>query len=289
MEGFGAGVRVQGQWAHLGQSRCHPGAAEMWPHSLLELPLPAIPRALHVLPHYSRSHVPPSPAEPLVFLVLQTMEGAIVHALLLLGVIQFKVVLWEDEQTVKVTEELVRQHEEQRRQEMAWLQQIELRSQELAGEAEIAQGSLLLSACQHWWFWAFAEILLVLFAFYWLPRQEGSSAYDSSACGETPAVPRRKRRRRKRMRGIADYGDKLDQIRSPDLCLEWKDKQNSEEEMKGMIDASAKPEKPSHEELLDRAESREYTVIHSQDGCFYHPQTRLYFRCLRIFHFTYKV
>lgn len=215
------------------------------------------------------------------------MEAALIHALLLLGVIHFEVVLWEDEQTVKVTEELVQQHEEQRRQEMAWLQQMEPRSLELAGEAEMAQESLLLSACQHWWFWAFAEILLVLFAFYWLPRQ-GSSAYNSSACGETPAVPRRKRRRRKRMHAIADYGDKLHQITSPNLCLEWKDMQNSEEEMKGVIHASAKPEKPSHEQLLDTAAPREYIILHSQDGCFYHLKTRLYVRCLRIFHFRYE-
>ncbi|KAM4766868.1 uncharacterized protein ACIQIH_013015 isoform 1-T3 [Cyanocitta cristata] len=165
------------------------------------------------------------------------MGGTFTQILVVLGVLQFA--LRADDQTAEVSEELLHQHEEQHSQEMAWLLEMEQRSQELPG---ITQGSLLLSACQHWWFWAFLEMLLVLFGFYWLPRQ-GSSSYDSSACGETPAEPRKKRRRRrKRMRGIADCCDKLDQIKPLDQRHEWKDMQNLEEDgMKGMINASAKP------------------------------------------------
>lgn len=274
----------------LGRAAATLGLQEcgLIPTVLTELPLqlclPPIPRALHVMPHYTRSHLPPSPAESLLFLLLQTMDAALMHTLVVLTTIQFQSVLGADDQTVKVTEELVRQHEEQRRQEMAWLQEMEKRSQELP---EIAQGSLLLSACQHWWFWASAEMLLMLFAFYWLPRQD-SSGDDSSACGETPAVPKRKRRRRRRrmrmrMCGIACYRDKLHQIRSPDLCIEWKDMQNSEEEMKGMINTSAKPQKPSHKKLLGRAASWKYTSMLSQAVCFYLPKTRLYFRCFRLY------
>ncbi|XP_023790562.1 uncharacterized protein LOC111934635 isoform X1 [Cyanistes caeruleus] len=188
------------------------------------------------------------------------MGGTFTQVLVVLGALYF--MLRADDQTVKVTEELLHQHKEQRRQEMAallamqqrqekarmlkgeqksqemaWLLEMQQRCQKLL---EIAQGSPLLSACQHWWFWASAEMLLTLFGFYWLPRR-GRSACKSSACAEIPAVPRRKRRRRRRnrMHGTADCGDKLDQIRSLDL---WKNMKNSMEEgMKEMIDASAKP------------------------------------------------
>lgn len=30
---------------------------------------------------------------------------------------------------------------------------------------------MLLAVCQHWKFWAFAEMLLMLLGIYWLPRQ----------------------------------------------------------------------------------------------------------------------
>ncbi|RMC09068.1 hypothetical protein DUI87_14073 [Hirundo rustica rustica] len=164
------------------------------------------------------------------------MGGFFTQVLVVLGILHFQFMRQVNDETVKVSAELLRQHEEQRSREMALLQEVEQRSQEVP---KTPQESLLLSACQCWWFWVSAEMLLMLFAFYWLPRK-GNSGYDGSACGETPAVPRRKRRRRKKMHSMADYGDKLDQIRSPDVCLEWKDMQNSEEEMKGN-NASAKP------------------------------------------------
>lgn len=44
---------------------------------------------------------------------------------------------------------------------MAWLlEEMEQRDQETP---KLSQGRVLLSACQHWWFWASAKILLMLF------------------------------------------------------------------------------------------------------------------------------
>lgn len=39
----------------------------------------------------------------------------------------------------------------------------------------LTPGRMLVLACQEWWFWVGAEILLLLFGIYWLPRQ---SSYD---------------------------------------------------------------------------------------------------------------
>ncbi|KAL2300360.1 hypothetical protein Nmel_012332 [Mimus melanotis] len=168
----------------------------------LELPLPPIPSTLLVLPYYPRSHFPPSPAEPLLSL-FQTMGTTFTQALMVLGILQF--VLWVDDQTVKVTEELLRQHEEQCSQEMAWLLLLEHMSQEWP---KIAQGSLGSRPASTDGAGPLWRCSLCSLASTGCP---GSSGYNSSACGEAPAVPRRKRtrRRRKRMRGIADYSGKL--------------------------------------------------------------------------------
>lgn len=53
--------------------------------------------------------------------------------------------------------------------EMTWLlQEIEQRSKD---DSKLAEKLMLLSMCQHWEFWVFAEILLMLLGIYWLPRQ----------------------------------------------------------------------------------------------------------------------
>lgn len=158
------------------------------------------------------------------------MAGIFTQITALLSVFQFLV--QTNNQGVQVTVELLQQHEVQHRQEMSlvlellWrneeqhnremaqvlemLHREEQRSQEMAlrlemlqrsqEEPESAQESLWLSACQHWWFWVCAEMLLVLFAAYWLPRH-GDPGYDDGSDGaETPPEPGRKRRRRKRKR-----------------------------------------------------------------------------------------
>ncbi|XP_077642568.1 uncharacterized protein LOC144247098 [Lonchura striata] len=147
-----------------------------------------------------------------------TIGGTLTKIVVMLGAFSF--LCRRDDQTVKVTEELLRQHEEQRKQEMAMLQEMGKRIQEVP---EITEDSLFLWAIEQWWFWPSVEILLVLFSIYRLPKQD-SSAKDSSACGGAPAVPARKRRmtRRKRMRAVADFFDKLDQVSLPDACLESK-------------------------------------------------------------------
>lgn len=232
--GLGWGCRGHGPTlgragATLGLQRCGPIPAVLT-DLRLELPLPPIPRALHVLPHYPRSHLPPSPAEPLLSLLLQTMGETYIKIVVALGILQF--MLRADDQTVEVTEELMQEQEEQHNQEMALLQEMEQRCQKLP------EGNLLLSAYQHSWFWTFVEMFLTFFSFYWLPR------LSSSACRGTlvEARKKRRRRRRKRMLAIGYYGDKLDQITSQYQCLEWKNMENSEEEgMKEMNHASAKP------------------------------------------------
>lgn len=78
---------------------------------------------------------------------------------------------------MKVTEELLRQHEKERSVEMAQLLVMEQRMQEQHG---FTPGRMLLLACQQWWFWVGAEILLVLFGIYWLPRQSSSDCDDGS-------------------------------------------------------------------------------------------------------------
>ena len=75
---------------------------------------------------------------------------------------------------------------------MTWLmEKMEQSSQERRG---LAPEGLLLAACQHWWFWAYADALLVLFGLYWLPRQSSADG-DSGSQWEAPAVLRSRERR----------------------------------------------------------------------------------------------
>ena len=79
------------------------------------------------------------------------------------------------------TQELLRQRKEQ--QEMTWLmEKMEQSSQERRG---LAPEGLLLAACQHWWFWASADALLVLFGLYWLPRQSSADGDSGSQWGSS--------------------------------------------------------------------------------------------------------
>nr|XP_030138875.3 uncharacterized protein LOC115496941 [Taeniopygia guttata] len=97
--------------------------------------------------------------------------GRISKILVLLGIFQY--VVRVNQPTVKVTEELVKQHEKERIVEMARLLLMEK-------QRGLTPGRLLLLACQEWWFWVGAEILLVLFGLYWLPRQSSSDCDDGS-------------------------------------------------------------------------------------------------------------
>ncbi|TRZ18535.1 hypothetical protein HGM15179_008590 [Zosterops borbonicus] len=101
--------------------------------------------------------------------------GRITKILVLLGILHNTVRV--DLPSVKVTEELLRQHEKERNVEMTQLLVMEKRMQEQHG---LTPGRILLLACQEWWFWVGAEILLVLFGTYWLPRQSSSDCDDSS-------------------------------------------------------------------------------------------------------------
>lgn len=75
----------------------------------------------------------------------------------------------------------MRQHENERIMEMAKLLVMEQKMQKQGG---LTPGRMLLLACQEWWFWVGAEITLVLFGIYWLPKQSSSQCDDSSQ-GET--------------------------------------------------------------------------------------------------------
>ncbi|XP_064243233.1 uncharacterized protein LOC135279711 [Passer domesticus] len=167
------------------------------------------------------------------------MSATFTQIVMVLGTLHL---LQVNDQNMQVTKELVQQHEEQLRQEMALLREMEQSSQE---EPKITLWSLVLTVCQSGWFWEAASMLFTVFTFYWQLRH-GSSGSNSSAQGETPAAPRRKRRRRRRkksMHATAECGEQLDQVSSPDLRLERNDMQNSEEEgmEEGMIEASATP------------------------------------------------
>ncbi|XP_064559806.1 uncharacterized protein LOC135443476 [Zonotrichia leucophrys gambelii] len=100
-----------------------------------------------------------------------TRAGKITKILVLLGILQYAV--WMDNSSVKVTEELLRQHEKERIVEMAQLLVMEK-------QRGLTPGRMLILACQEWWFWVGAEILLLLFGIYWLPRQSSSDWDDGS-------------------------------------------------------------------------------------------------------------
>ncbi|XP_068035043.1 uncharacterized protein [Anomalospiza imberbis] len=101
--------------------------------------------------------------------------GRITKILVLLGILQYAMRV--DHSSVKVMEELLKQHEKERIVEMAQLLVMEK-------QHGLTPGRLLVLACQEWWFWVGAEILLVLFGIYWLPRQS-SFDYDDGSQQET--------------------------------------------------------------------------------------------------------
>ena len=137
-------------------------------------PSPTRPQPRHILPCC------PSPTEPLLsLLLLQTMAVFITRILTLLSIVQY--VLRAGDRQDAATQELLRQREEQEQQEMTRLmEEVEQSSQERRG---LAPEGLLLGACQHWWFWASADALLVLLGLYWLPRQSGADGDSSSQRG----------------------------------------------------------------------------------------------------------
>lgn len=109
------------------------------------------------------------------------MAGSITQVLL--GACIFQYALSVDLPAVKVTEELLRQHEEQHSQEMAKLQKMEQRMQE---QIRPTQESVFHSVCQQWWFWNCVEIILMLFGIYLLPHQKragsGSDSQNKTTC-----------------------------------------------------------------------------------------------------------
>ncbi|XP_027544760.1 uncharacterized protein LOC113970254 [Neopelma chrysocephalum] len=111
------------------------------------------------------------------------MALSVTQILIALGVLQFMLLL--DDQSVKVTEELLKQHEELQNQEMTWLKGMEKRIQE---QTRLSEESLLLSACQRWWFWASVKILLVIFGFYWLPKQRSAGSDSGSQQGNSSSA-----------------------------------------------------------------------------------------------------
>lgn len=113
------------------------------------------------------------------------MAVGITHILTVLSIVQYA--LRVGEWTDVATQDLLRQREEEQRQQMTWLlEEMEQRSREPRGFA--LQGTLL-AACQHWWFWASAETLLVLFfGLYWLPRQRSAGSDADSQQGRHSGV-----------------------------------------------------------------------------------------------------
>lgn len=117
------------------------------------------------------------------------MAASITKILTVAGIFQYA--LSVDLPAVKVTEELLRQHEEQRSQEMAKLQRMEQRMKEqrmqeqrMQEQSRPTQESMLLSACRQWWFWDCVEMILMLFGIYWLPSQRRAGS-DSGSWGTT--------------------------------------------------------------------------------------------------------
>ncbi|XP_015474428.1 uncharacterized protein LOC107200415 [Parus major] len=108
--------------------------------------------------------------------------GKITKILVLLGILKYT--LRVDVPTVRVTEEVLKQHEKERIMEMTQLLAMEQRIQKQRG---FSPGRMLLLACQEWQFWVGAEILLVLFGVYWLPRQSNSDCDDDSQWETTSA------------------------------------------------------------------------------------------------------
>ena len=62
------------------------------------------------------------------------------------------------------------------------LEQMEQRSQESRG---LTSEGVRLAVCQHWWFWASAETLLVLLDLYWLRRRRSADCDSGSQRGSS--------------------------------------------------------------------------------------------------------
>ncbi|KAK2511775.1 hypothetical protein Q9233_016733 [Columba guinea] len=61
----------------------------------------------------------------------------------------------------------------------------ELRGQEPPG---LAQESVLFAVLHQWWFWVSADILLMLFGIYWLPRQRSNDSESDSQDGSSSSA-----------------------------------------------------------------------------------------------------
>ncbi|CAN0149276.1 unnamed protein product [Bubo scandiacus] len=153
-------------------------------------PRGACPRgALAPVTSQMRSHRGMSPrcqlaAPTAVRLGPAIMAVGITHILTVLSILQYA--LRVGDPTDMATQHLLQQREEEQRQEMTWLmEEMEQRSQESHG---LAPEGLLLSACQHWWFWVCAEILLVIFGLYWLPRQTSADCDSGSQWGSASSA-----------------------------------------------------------------------------------------------------
>ncbi|XP_026723236.1 uncharacterized protein LOC113490839 [Athene cunicularia] len=108
-----------------------------------------------------------------------TMAVGITRVLMVLTVLQH--MLRMDDQSDPATQDLLQQREKQQQQEMTWLmEQMEQRSQELCSLTLVG---MLPAVCQHWWFWASAETLLLLFELYQLRRQRSAVSNSSSQQG----------------------------------------------------------------------------------------------------------
>ncbi|CAN8196845.1 unnamed protein product [Coccothraustes coccothraustes] len=119
------------------------------------------------------------------------MAGSITKVLMVASIFQYT--LSVDLPAVKVTEELLKQHEEQRSQEMAQLQKMEQRMQE---QSRPAQESMLHSVCQQSWFWNCVEMILTLFGIYWMPCQKragsGSGGQEKTTYSDQEQVEENK-------------------------------------------------------------------------------------------------
>lgn len=188
----------------MGRARCRRrGRAQpLLPPSYLG-PSPTCPQ-LPVAPGpdaRANGSLPPSPAEPLLSLLLQAMAAI----KLLFGFVQ---ILTQNVQGVgdeldEATRERMQQRAEFLRQEMTRLwQEVDEMSQEqrtkeqrVHEQSGFAWGALLLSALQQWQFWAVAGGLALLFALCWWlrkrsrepePHSSSSSEEESSSSDSEP-------------------------------------------------------------------------------------------------------
>ncbi|XP_066837143.1 uncharacterized protein [Anser cygnoides] len=104
------------------------------------------------------------------------MAIGVIHLLSVLGLLQLT--LKVGDQPDKVTQDLLQEREKMLREEMSWLLlEVEERSKLESGKSTLF---MFLAACHHWQFWALAEILLILFGMYWLPRQRQADTNGDS-------------------------------------------------------------------------------------------------------------